>query len=161
MAAAYRDSFRVPPACDADDDRVTVALEKSSTHHREADVPFYQFTVPTGDPTLTHKAEVAAAMTKVHAEVTGAPGAYVHCSFVEVPANSIFVAGEPVTGPRMVGIIRSGRTPEVRGRLLHELADAWCEITGVRKKDVAIFLSETEGANVLEDGVVLPEASED
>jgi phenylpyruvate tautomerase PptA (4-oxalocrotonate tautomerase family) len=124
-------------------------------------VPFYQFTVPTGDATLAHKAEVAAAVTKVHAEVTGAPSAYVHCSFVEVPPGSIFVAGEAVTGPRMVGIIRSGRSAEVRGRLLHELADAWCEITGTRKNDVAIFLQEVPGANVLEDGAVLPEASED
>jgi phenylpyruvate tautomerase PptA (4-oxalocrotonate tautomerase family) len=124
-------------------------------------VPFYQFTVPSGDATLEHKAEVAAAMTKVHAEVTGAPSAYVHCSFVEVPPGSIFVAGEAVTGPRMVGIIRSGRSAEVRGRLLHELADAWCEITGNRKNDVAIFLQEVPGANVLEDGAVLPEASED
>jgi phenylpyruvate tautomerase PptA (4-oxalocrotonate tautomerase family) len=124
-------------------------------------MPFYQFTVPSGDATLDHRPEVAAAMTKVHAEVTGAPGAYVHCSFVEVAPGSIFVAGEPVAGPRMVGIIRSGRSAEVRGRLLHELADAWCEITGHAKADVAIFLQEVPGANVLEDGVVLPEASED
>ncbi|GLZ49412.1 hypothetical protein Acsp06_55970 [Actinomycetospora sp. NBRC 106375] len=124
-------------------------------------MPFYQFTVPTGGATLRHKAEVAAAMTKVHAEVTGAPGAYVHCSFVEVPAESIFVAGEPVSGPRMVGLIREGRSPEVRGRLLHGLADAWCEITGDRKEDVAVFLTEVPGANVLEDGAVLPEAADD
>nr|WP_300015095.1 tautomerase family protein [Pseudonocardia sp.] len=124
-------------------------------------MPFYQFTVPSGDPTLSHRAEVAAAMTKVHAEVTGAPAAYVHCSFVEVPPRSVFVAGEPVDGPRLVGTIRSGRSTEVRARLLHGLADAWCEITGTAKKDIAIFLQETPGANVLEDGEVLPESSED
>jgi phenylpyruvate tautomerase PptA (4-oxalocrotonate tautomerase family) len=92
-------------------------------------VPYYQFTVPTGGATLQHKAEIAAAMTRVHAEVTGAPGIYVHCSFVEVPAGSIFVAGEPVNGPRMVGTIRVGRSTEVRAKLIHALADAWCEIT--------------------------------
>jgi phenylpyruvate tautomerase PptA (4-oxalocrotonate tautomerase family) len=124
-------------------------------------VPFYQFTVPHGDATLEHKAEVAAAATKVHSEVTGAPGAYVHCSFVEVPAGSIFVAGEPVTGPRLVGLIRSGRSAEVKGRLLHGLADAWCEITGNAKEDVAIFLHEVPGANVLEDGAILPETADE
>lgn len=124
-------------------------------------MPFYQFTVPSDDPTLAHRAEVAAAMTKVHAEVTGAPSASVHCSFVEVPPGSIFVAGEPVPGPRMVGTIRSGRSPEVRRRLLHELADAWCAITGTAKGDVAIFLQEVPGANMLEDGQVLPEAADD
>ncbi|GLZ55587.1 tautomerase family protein [Actinomycetospora sp. NBRC 106378] len=131
------------------------------TDEREADVPFYQFTVPTGDPTLQHRAEVAAAVTKVHSEVTGAPSAYVHCSFVEVPPGSIFVAGEEVTGPRMVGIIRDGRSAAVRGQLLHGIADAWSEITGVAKKDMAVFLQEVPGANVLEDGVILPESSQD
>ena len=124
-------------------------------------MPFYQFTVPSGGATLKHKAEVAAAMTRVHSEVTGAPGTYVHCSFVEVPPESIFVAGEPVTGPRLVGLIRSGRSTEIRGRLLHGLADAWCEVTGDRKEDVAIFLHEVPGANVLEEGSILPEAADD
>jgi phenylpyruvate tautomerase PptA (4-oxalocrotonate tautomerase family) len=124
-------------------------------------VPFYQFTVPAGDPTLAHKAEVAAATTKVHSEVTGAPAAYVHCSFVEVPRGSIFVAGEAVNGPRMVGIIRSGRSAEVRARLIHGIADAWCQITGLAEKDVAIFIVEVPGANVLEDGRILPESHED
>lgn len=56
-------------------------------------MPFYQFTVPSGGAALQHKAEVAAAMTKVHSEVTGAPGVYVHCSFTEVAPGSVFVAG--------------------------------------------------------------------
>ena len=100
-------------------------------------MPFYQFTVPTGGATLQHKAEVAAAMTKVHAEVTGAPGTYVQCSFTEVAPGSLFVAGEAVEGPRMVGLIRSGRSPEVRARLINGLADAWCGITGDAKEDLA------------------------
>ena len=88
-------------------------------------MPFYQFTAPTGSATLAHKAEIAEAMTKVHSEVTGAPAKYVHCSFNEVEAGSIFAAGKPATGPRMVGIIREGRTAEVRAELIHGLADAF------------------------------------
>lgn len=124
-------------------------------------MPFYQFTVPRGGATLQHKAEVASAVTKVHAEVTGAPAAYVHCSFTEVEDTSVFVAGEPVTSPRMVGLIRSGRSPEVRARLMHGIADAWCEITGEVKDELALFIVEIPGANVMENGVVLPEAAED
>ena len=117
--------------------------------------------MPSGDATLEHKAEVAAATTKVHSEVTGAPGAYVHCSFVEVPPGSIFVAGEPVSGSRMVGIIREGRSTEVRAKLIHGLADAWCEITGDTKESLAIFIHEIPGANALEDGVILPEITDE
>lgn len=124
-------------------------------------MPFYQFTVPAGGATLQHRAEIAAAVTKVHSEVTGAPGAYVHCSFVEVAPGSIFVAGEPVAGPRMVGLIREGRSAAVRAELLHGIADAWCAITGDAKASLAIFLHEVPGANVMEDGVILPEITDE
>ncbi|ODU02102.1 MAG: hypothetical protein ABS81_18735 [Pseudonocardia sp. SCN 72-86] len=124
-------------------------------------MPYYRFTVPTGGATLAHKAEIAAAATKVHSEVTGAPGTYVHCAFVEVPPGSIFVAGEAVEGARLVGLIREGRSAEVRGRLVNGLADAWCEITGDAKEDIAIFLHEVPGANVMEGGVILPEIADD
>lgn len=124
-------------------------------------MPFYRFTVPTGGATLHHKAEVAAAVTKVHSEVTGAPARYVHCSFTEVAPQSIFIAGEPVTGPRMIGLLREGRSAEVKAKLLHGFADAWSEITGESKDDLAIFLHEVPGSNVLEDGVILPEAADD
>jgi phenylpyruvate tautomerase PptA (4-oxalocrotonate tautomerase family) len=124
-------------------------------------MPYYQFTVPTGGATLRHKAEIAAAFTKVHTEVTGAPGHYVRCSFVEVPPESVFDAGEPVTGPGMVGLIREGRSTEVRAKLLHGLADAWCAITGDAKESLALFLLEMPGANVMENGVILPEATDD
>jgi phenylpyruvate tautomerase PptA (4-oxalocrotonate tautomerase family) len=124
-------------------------------------VPYYQFTVPTGGATLQHKAEVAAAMTRVHSDVTGAPARYVHRSFVEVPPGSIFVAGEPVSGSRMVGLIREGRSAEVRAKLIHGLADAWCEITGDTKESLAIFLHEIPGANILEDGVIVREITEE
>lgn len=124
-------------------------------------MPYYQFTAPTGSATLQHKAEIAAAMTKVHSEVTGAPGTYVHCSFVEVPPGSIFVAGEPVTGARMVGLIRDGRSTAVRAELLEGFANSWCAITGDPKESVAIFLQEIPGANVMEDGVILPEITDE
>ena len=100
-------------------------------------------------------------MTRVHSEVTGAPGAYVHCSFVEVPPGSIFVAGEPVDGPRMVGLLREGRSASIRAKLLHGFADAWSGITGDDKRSLAIFLSEIPGANVMEEGVILPEVTEE
>lgn len=124
-------------------------------------MPYCQFTVPSGGATLTHRAKVAAAMAKVHSEVTGAPAAYVHCSFTEVAPDSIFVAGEPVSSSRLVGLIRAGRTPELRACLIHGLADAWCQITGDTKESVAVFIVEIPGANAMENGQILPEAGED
>jgi phenylpyruvate tautomerase PptA (4-oxalocrotonate tautomerase family) len=115
----------------------------------------------TGAATLDRKAEISRVVTKVHNEITGAPEHYVHCSFVEAPRDSMFIKGEETTSPRMIGLIRSGRSKELRGRLLHGIADAWCEITGDSKDELAIFLYEVPGANCFEYGSIMPEASED
>jgi phenylpyruvate tautomerase PptA (4-oxalocrotonate tautomerase family) len=124
-------------------------------------MPVYEFTAPTGSATLAHRAEIARAVTKVHNEVTGAPARYVHCAFIEAPAGSMFIEGEETSAPRMMGLIRLGRTEATRARLIHGIADAWSEITGDRKDELAIFLYEVPGANCFEDGCILPEASQD
>ncbi|SDG11245.1 tautomerase family protein [Pseudonocardia oroxyli] len=124
-------------------------------------MPYYQFIVPSGGATLLHKAEVAEAMTTVHSEVTGAPRAYVHCAFVEVAEDGIYVAGKRADGPRMVGLIRDGRSVEIRSTLIHGIADAWSAITGDAKEDLAIFIEEIPGANVMEDGAILPEITDE
>ncbi len=86
-------------------DGTTVTLEQWR-------IPCYQFIIPAGGPSAQHKAELVAAFTKVHTDVTGAPAHYVNCSFVEVPPGSLFVADRPVEHGRMVGIIRpAGRRP--------------------------------------------------
>ena len=124
-------------------------------------MPFYQFTVPAGGPSASRKAEIAAAFTKVHTEVTGAPARYVNCAFVEVPAGSLFNAEAPVEQGRMVGIIRAGRTPEVKRELVTRLAAAWAEVTGEPVAGFALFLQDVPGAQIMEHGEILPEASED
>ena len=61
----------------------------------------------------------------------------------------------------MVGIIRQGRTEEVKRKLLMALADAWASVTGEAVDDIALFVHEVPGYQVMEQGLLLPEASED
>ena len=124
-------------------------------------MPFYQFTVPSGSTTARKKAEVAAAVTTAHAEITGAPREYVNCSFTEVPPGSIFAGGSAVEHGRMVGIIRQGRSQDVKRKLMTALADAWVSVTGESAEDIALFVHEVPGYQVMEYGQMLPEAAED
>ena len=124
-------------------------------------MPFYQFTVPAGGPSAQRKAEIATAVTRVHTETTGAPARYVNCSFVEVPPGSIFVAGDAVEAGRMVGIIRRGRSEDMKRRLLHGLAEAWSSVTGEPVDGFALFIHEVPGYQVMEGGELLGEAAED
>ena len=41
------------------------------------------------------------------------------------------------------------------------LSSGHCAITGDAKEGLAIFLQEIPGANVMEDGVILPEITEE
>lgn len=124
-------------------------------------MPYYQFIITEGSRSAGLKAEIATAVTKVHRDVTGAPASYVNCSFVEVPVGSLFVSGGSVTGGRMTGIIRTGRPESVKRELLLGLAAAWSQVTGESVEDLALFLQEIPGYQVMEEGVLLPEASED
>ncbi len=124
-------------------------------------VPYYQFHVPAGSPSAGLKAEIAAAVTKVHTSVTGAPARYVNVAFLELPPGNLFVADKPVNQGRMVGLIRGGRTPEVKRELITGLADAWSAVTGEPREGFALFLQEVPGAMVMEYGETLPEAEFD
>jgi phenylpyruvate tautomerase PptA (4-oxalocrotonate tautomerase family) len=61
----------------------------------------------------------------------------------------------------MVGLIRSGRTPEVKRELITGLLDAWSDVTGEPREGFAVFLQEVPGAMVMEYGEILPEAEFD
>jgi phenylpyruvate tautomerase PptA (4-oxalocrotonate tautomerase family) len=124
-------------------------------------MPFYQFTIPSDSPSAGLKTEIARAVTKVHTSVTGAPARYVNVSFVEVPPGNLFVADEPLAQGRMVGIIRSGRTAEVKHDLITGLADAWSAVTGEPRDGFALFLQEVPGTMVMEYGDTLPESDFD
>ena len=124
-------------------------------------MPFYQFTIPSDSPSAGLKTEIARAVTKVHTAVTGAPARYVNVAFVEVPPGSLFAGDEPAAYGRMVGIIRAGRTAEVKRELITGLADAWSAVTGEPREGFSLFLQEVPGSMVMEYGETLPEAALD
>jgi len=124
-------------------------------------VPYYQFHIPADSPSAGLKTEIAAAVTKVHTSVTGAPARYVNVAFFELPPGNLFVADQPVHQGRMVGIIRSGRTPEAKRDLITGLLDAWSGVTGEPREGFALFLQEVPGSMVMEYGEILPEAEFD
>ncbi|MFN8109347.1 MAG: tautomerase family protein [Thermoleophilia bacterium] len=120
-------------------------------------MPYYQFLVPEGGATLRHKAAVATAVTEAHVAVTGAPAGYVNCAFIAVGTDTVFVGGRAVDTARLVGLIRPGRTPEVKRELLLRLGAAWAGVTGEPLTDYAIWLHEVPGRQTMENGEILPE----
>ena len=124
-------------------------------------VPNYQFVIADDSPSAGRKTEIAQAITVAHRTITGAPASYVFVSFVEVSRASLFASGEPSHHGRMVGLIRRGRSDDLKKRLVLALGDAWSTASGEPLKDVSIFLHEIPGFQAMEDGALVPEAWED
>jgi phenylpyruvate tautomerase PptA (4-oxalocrotonate tautomerase family) len=124
-------------------------------------MPNYQFTIADTSASASRTQAIAEAVTEAHRRVTGAPASYVFASFVTLPESALFVSGATSSVGRLTGIIRRGRTDEVKKRLILALADAWCTAGGERIEDISIFLHEIPGFQAMENGVLLPEAWDD
>ena len=124
-------------------------------------MPYYQFLIPPGGRTLELRAEDAAAFTRVHVEVTGAPAGYVNCSFVETGKGAMFIGQHAVDQARMVGLIRCGRSPERKRELITRLVQAWSEVTGEPACEYGLWIYELPGSQMWEAGGLLPDAAED
>lgn len=124
-------------------------------------MPNYQFTIADTSPSASLKQEIAQAITQAHRQVTGAPAAYVFVSFIEVPQSALFVSGQTSSVGRMTGIIRRGRSDDLRKRLMLALADAWSDAGNEPLDQISLFIHEIPGFQAMENGVLLPEAWED
>lgn len=120
-------------------------------------MPIYQCAAPVGLLTRDMKARIAAAITDAHVEATGAPRAFVHVFFNELPPGIAYSAGEldaRISG--ITGAIRAGRPLEVKQKLITRISKAWSEITGQPQKQVLAGLNEIDSDVTMEYGLILP-----
>jgi phenylpyruvate tautomerase PptA (4-oxalocrotonate tautomerase family) len=99
-------------------------------------MPFYTVTAPENSITADQKHALAKAITRVHADVTGAPESFVHVTFLNPSSDDWFSGGAPSQGFRVDGRIRAGRSDVDKQRLLRELSRVSVDITGSGVTDV-------------------------
>ena len=120
-------------------------------------MPIYQCAAPVGLLTRDMKARIAAAITDAHVEATGAPRAFVHVFFNELPPGIAYSAGELDTRiSGITGAIRAGRPLAVKQKLITRISKAWSEITGQPQKQVLAGLNEIDSDVTMEYGLILP-----
>lgn len=119
-------------------------------------MPVYQVVSQSGTVTDAQRREVATAITDAHVAVTGAPAFFVNVVFQDLQENRLFTGGSPSTASIISGVIRAGRTPEDKKRLLLELNSAWCRITGAASSDVLIGLTDIDPSSAMEAGLLFP-----
>ena len=127
-------------------------------------MPTYFCTAMEGRLSAKQKSDIAAEITRIHAEVTGAPAYYAQVIFDEVKPGNYFMGGAPLKHDQIFvyGHIRSGRAAVDKTRMIKLMAKA----VGVAAKvtqawSVWIYVGELPARQMIEFGHVLPEAGDE
>lgn len=113
-------------------------------------MPLYICGAPASALNDDQRRRIAAAITRVHCEVTGAPAIFAHV-----------VLDESKTEYSVFGTIRAGRSDEVKNELKSQMAAAVGTVVGVDPANVSVFTADVPASWVMEGGVLLPEPGEE
>lgn len=122
-------------------------------------MPTYICTAPAGRLSAEQKARVAAEITRIHNEVTGAATFFAQVIINEVPAGNYFIGGKPLREDQIFinGQIRAGRSAVDRARLLRGLHGCVAAAASAEATSVWVYLTDLPPRDMIEYGHVLPE----
>jgi phenylpyruvate tautomerase PptA (4-oxalocrotonate tautomerase family) len=126
-------------------------------------VPTYQVTAIEGALKPAQKALLAKEITRVHREVTGAPGFFAQVIFQFVKPGDWFMGGAPMTHDHIFvhGHIRAGRGVVDKHKLITHMAEAVRKASGWPSTGVWVYVSELIPRQMIEFGYILPEAGDE
>ncbi|WP_342708235.1 4-oxalocrotonate tautomerase family protein [Bradyrhizobium sp. B124] len=122
-------------------------------------MPTYCCTSAQGRLSAEQKGRIAGEITRIHAEMTGAPSFFAQVIFSEVTSDNWFMGGVPVAHDHIFvyGHIRSGRAAVDKTRIIRMMADAVAEAANVdSKRAVWVYLKELQPRQMIEFGHVHP-----
>ncbi|MEM8785312.1 MAG: tautomerase family protein [Pseudomonadota bacterium] len=120
-------------------------------------MPLYLCNSPKSTISDEAKPAIAADITRIHCEVTGAPPAFVHVFFLE---DSPFL---PLEGKSVVllGNIRAGRTDETKAGMIEQMVQSLHKNAGIPIEDIQGTATDTPARWIMEGGDVFPEPGEE
>ncbi|MEO1322046.1 MAG: tautomerase family protein [Pseudomonadota bacterium] len=120
-------------------------------------MPLYMCSAPRGVIDDAAKPKIAADITRIHCDVTGAPPQFVHAFFVEdTPAQPL---GDKKAF--LFGSIRAGRTDAQKAQIVSEMQASIHTHTGIALDDIIMATTDVPASWVLEGGEVMPEPGEE
>jgi phenylpyruvate tautomerase PptA (4-oxalocrotonate tautomerase family) len=120
-------------------------------------MPIYRCSAPKGLLTDAMREKIASAITDAHVAATGAPRAFVHVFFSELPPGAVYSAdGVDRKLSGITGAIRAGRPVKVKQELLKKITESWSAITGQPAKQIVAGISDLDPETVMEYGLILP-----
>ena len=122
-------------------------------------MPTYTVFAQTGRLSQAQKSRVAAEITRVHNEQTGAQTFFAQVIFQDVPQGNHFVGGAPLAADHLFvhGQIRAGRDAATKRLLLEHMLDVVCAAAATEKVRTWIYIVDLPPAQMAEYGHILPE----
>ncbi|MFI9047155.1 tautomerase family protein [Streptomyces sp. NPDC053427] len=105
--------------------------------------------------------ELAAEITRIHAEINHVPPTYVHVVFSELPQDSVYIGGEPGEPLLIAGWARRGHPQEETTRLALELSRAASRTTGMPERRILVVIQDSPARSAVEAGQDLPDPGQE
>lgn len=120
-------------------------------------MPLYSCNAAAGAISEDAKPKIAADITRIHCDVTGAPPTFVHAFFFEDAPH------QPLSGKTvfMFGRIRGGRTDAQKAQIIEEITASIHTHAGIPLDDIMMLTDDTPAKWVFEGGAVMPEPGEE
>ena len=126
-------------------------------------MPTYICAAASDSLSADQKSRIAKAITRAHAEVTGAPAYFAQVIFNSVDAQGWYMGGAPLRHGHIFihGHIRDGRSAREKSTLMRCIADEVAEICALPPRGVWVYLSEIPARQMIEFGHFLPQAGDE
>jgi phenylpyruvate tautomerase PptA (4-oxalocrotonate tautomerase family) len=120
-------------------------------------MPLYTITTQAGVLSDDAKADLAARLTKLHAEYSGVPPNWVHIVFHDYGAAGGYTAGKPSATAALTLLIRTGRSAEYKRELLKRLWGLLQTATGAADDQLVIGIQEVPASQAMEMAQIMPD----
>lgn len=120
-------------------------------------MPLYSCNAAAGAISDDAKPKIAADITRIHCDVTGAPPIFVHAFFLENAPH------QPLDGKKafLFGSIRAGRNDAQKAQICDEMRQSIHTHAGIPLEDIVVITQDTPAKWVLEGGEIMPEPGEE
>ena len=107
--------------------------------------------------------KIAKGITKVHNIVTGANTYFAQVIFNKTKKNNHFMGGKIVKEPSLflLGQIRSGRSKEIKDKLISDLKDVLVKNSNLDETQVWVYINDLPPSQMIEYGAVLPQSGKE
>lgn len=120
-------------------------------------MPLYMCNAVAGAIPKSAREKIAADITRIHCEVTGAPRSFVNVFFFEDAPQ------QPLRGRRvfMYGSIRAGRTSGQKHRLTEDIKSSIHTAASIPLDEIVVDTVDVPASWVMEGGGLLPEPGDE